>query len=46
MKQLDDGKLAAALFLDLSAGFDVVDHSLLLEKLPLYGFTITTVKWF
>ena len=46
MKHLDRGNLAAALFLDLSAGFDVVDHSLLLKKLPLYGFRNNTVKWF
>ena len=46
MKQLDKGNLAAALFLDLSAGNDVVDHSLLLQKLPLYGFSYGTVKWF
>ena len=46
MKQLDDGKLAAALFLDLSAGFDVVDHSLLLQKFSHYGFSTSTVQWF
>ena len=31
--------------LDLSAAFDIVDHSLLLEKLKLYGFDVMSVNW-
>ena len=46
MKHLDGGKLTGALFLDLSAGFDVIDHSLLLRKLSHYGFTEETINWF
>ena len=38
LKHLDKGKLSAALFLDLSAGFDVIDHDILLKK--------RTVNWF
>ena len=38
--------LTAALLLDLSAAFDVVDHKILLEKLALYGFRLCTVRWF
>ena len=38
--------LTAALLLDLSAAFDVVDHKILLEKLTLYGFSPCTVRWF
>ena len=39
-------KLTAALLLDLSAAFDVVDHKILLEKLTLYGLSENTVNWF
>ena len=38
--------LTAALLLDLSAAFDVVDHRILIEKLNLYGFSPCTVRWF
>ena len=31
--------------LDLSAAFDVVDYSLLLEKLKIYGFQEKEVAW-
>ena len=46
MKSLDKGKLSAALFLDLSAGFDVVNHSILLDKLKEYGFDESAINWF
>ena len=39
-------ELTAALLLDLSAAFDVVDHQLLLQKLELYNFSPNTVSWF
>ena len=32
--------------MDLSAAFDVVDHSILIQKLQLYGFSNETVNWF
>ena len=31
--------------IDLSAAFDMVDHSLLVEKLALFGLDEASVKW-
>ena len=31
---------------DLSAAFDTVPHTILLEKLKLYGFSEDTINWF
>ena len=39
-------QLTAALLLDLSAAFDVIDHSLLLKKLRLYNFSENAIAWF
>ena len=30
----------------MSAAFDVVDHSILIEKLKIYGFSSNVIKWF
>ena len=46
LQALDEGKMAAVLFLDLSAGFDVVNHQILLKKLAKYNFSIETLQWF
>ena len=46
LQALDDQKMAAVLFLDLSAGFDVVNHSILLRKLRMYNFNNDTLSWF
>ena len=46
MKALDEGKLTGTLLLDLSAGFDVIDFDILLEKMEHYGFQQETVSWF
>ena len=46
VEAFDQGKYTTgACFLDLSAAFDVVDHSLLLEKLGLYGFSAGALGW-
>ena len=42
---LDNKMFTGVCFLDLSAAFDIVDHSLLVEKLRLYGFDERSVGW-
>ena len=39
-------ELSAALLLDLTAAFDVVDHGILLKKLHAYHFAEDSVSWF
>jgi hypothetical protein len=34
-----------AVLLDFSAAFDIIDHSLLLEKHMCYGFTPPAIMW-
>ena len=46
LQHLDKGKLSAALFLDLSAGFDVINHQVLLLKMKEYNFLEDTISWF
>ena len=42
---VEEGDLSGVCLLDMSAAFDIVDHSLLLRKLELYGFGCDSVKW-
>ena len=46
LKAAEKGKISAALLLDLSAGFDVINHKILLDKLQEYGLDETAVSWF
>ena len=46
LRAAENGKLSAAILLDLSAVFDVIDHQLLLSKLALYGLDEVANNWF
>ena len=44
---MDNGKVTALTLLDLSAAFDTIDHSTLLERLyGHFGISCTVFKWF
>ena len=45
-KALDTGKYVVGVFLDLKKAFDTVDHSILLNKLYLYGIRGNIYNWF
>ena len=46
LQAADSGKLSATLLLDLKAGFDVIEHPVLLAKLKEYGLSDLTTAWF
>ena len=45
VEAMDRGEATGVCFLDMSAAFDMVDHSVLLEKLLLYGFDVASFTW-
>ena len=46
LEALENEETSAVVMLDLSAAFDVVDHSILTDKLELYGLDEEAVLWF
>ena len=46
LKAAENGKISAALLLDLSAGFDVIIHEILFSKLQEYGLDDISISWF
>ena len=45
-EEIDEGKLTAGIFLDLSKAFDIVDHSIIISKLEHYGIRGIALQWF
>ena len=43
---MENDEVSAAIMLDLSAAFDVVDHDILIQKLQLYGLDKDALDWF
>ena len=46
LKNIDEGNLTGAVFLDLSKAFDMIDHSLLQIKLTALGVRGRALAWF
>ena len=43
--EIHDQKIVGAVLLDISVAFDVIIHSLMLEKLKFYGFVPPPILW-
>ena len=46
MTSFEKGQFNLGVFIDLSKGFDTVNHSILLRKLELYGIKAKCLNWF
>ena len=46
VKALENKQYAACILLDLSKAFDMIEHSILLKKLELYGIRGSALSWF
>jgi len=46
LKAINDGYIIGVVMIDFKKAFDLVDHSVLLNKLVLYKCSQTTVNWF
>ena len=45
VEAMDRGEATGVIYLDMSAAFDMVEHSVLLEKPLLYGFDVASYTW-
>ena len=45
LNNLNNGKVTASIFLDLTKAFDTVDHNILINKLYSYGITDRALNW-
>ena len=45
LEEVENDKMVGVMLIDLSAAFDMVDHSILLRKLELYGLDELPVRW-
>lgn len=45
-KEVDNGKLTGAVFIDLTKAFDTISHAVLLQKLQSYGVRDNELSWF
>ena len=45
-KGIEQGKLTAAVFLDLSKAFDSLEHDAIIQKLEKYGIRSSCLNWF
>ena len=46
MECIDKGDIVGILFLDFRKAFDLVDHKILMDKLSLYHFSHSALRWF
>ena len=45
LHEVDNDKMVGIMMVDLSAAFDMVDHSILMQKLKIYGLDNQTITW-
>ena len=45
LHEVDNDKMVGIMMVDLSAAFDMVDHSILMQKLEIYGLDNQTITW-